>query len=307
MIRDGVRATVRLTAWTAGLVLVARLLLAAGTESLSVPLTSGDDLSTWVSETPPADMAIALLRLAALAAVAYLLAVTALAVLARVVRIRGLVAVVDRISPGVVRRVVTGGSGLGLVLGGAVAWLPVPDLTPGSSRPEVSAVAAPPGATMTRLPAATATMTQAAGPTDTPASAAEPATGEATMTRIDSPPRASATMTRLEPSPPTPPGTAAPPVEAAPAAYEPRPTVVTMPAAATPQIDPTRWIVEPGDSLWSIAQDVMAPSPGAGLRPRAVTRYWRQLVEANRAQLVDPGNPDLLVPGQSLVVPPPDD
>jgi hypothetical protein len=37
---------------------------------------------------------------------------------------------------------------------------------------------------------------------------------------------------------------------------------------------------------------------------RAVARYWRSLVEANRAELVDPGNHDLLVPGQQLVLPP---
>jgi hypothetical protein len=37
---------------------------------------------------------------------------------------------------------------------------------------------------------------------------------------------------------------------------------------------------------------------------RTVTRYWRALVDANRAHLVDPGNPDLLVPGQQLALPP---
>lgn len=305
MIRDGVQATVRLAAWTAVLVLVARLLLAAGSDSLSVPLTSAEEVSAWVSEAPPADMAVALLRLGALAAVAYLLAVTILAVLARLVRVRGLVAAVDRVSPGVVRRVVTGGSGFGLVLGGAVASLPVPDVLPGSPHPQVSAVAVPTGGAMTRLPDATATMSRVAGQADTPTSSAGPAIEQATMTRLDPPPQASATMTRVLPSASAPPATPTPPVGATPAAYEP--TVVSLPAApAVPQIDATTWIVEPGDSLWSIAEDVMAPSPDTNPGERAVTRYWRRLIEVNRAQLVDPDNPDLLVPGQHLVVPSPD-
>jgi nucleoid-associated protein YgaU len=36
---------------------------------------------------------------------------------------------------------------------------------------------------------------------------------------------------------------------------------------------------------------------------REVARYWRRLVEANRDRLVDPGNPDLLRPGQTLTLP----
>jgi hypothetical protein len=36
-----------------------------------------------------------------------------------------------------------------------------------------------------------------------------------------------------------------------------------------------------------------------------VSRYWQRLIAANRHDLIDPDNPDLLVPGQRLVVPPP--
>ncbi|PLS75238.1 MAG: hypothetical protein CYG61_08380, partial [Actinobacteria bacterium] len=35
-----------------------------------------------------------------------------------------------------------------------------------------------------------------------------------------------------------------------------------------------------------------------------VDAYWRRLVDANRAILRDPANPDLLYPGQVLTVPP---
>jgi hypothetical protein len=295
-----------------------------------VPLTSLDDLSIWVSDTPPADMTIALLRLAALAAVAYLLAATVLAVVARLLRVRPLVAAADVLSPALVRRLVTGGSGLGLVLGGAVAGLPATDLplrptggsvalTAAPSAPRAAAVTS--SATMTRLPDAGATMTRLdmpAAPADSTAAAgiepgAEPETAEAgaepqaegeaaaaeaTMTRIDPAPP-SATMTRVAPRPP-----AAPLPAATPAAYTP-----AAPNAATPatlDVDPTVWVVEPGDSLWSIAEDVTSSADGSPPAERDVARYWQRLVQANRANLIDPDNPDLLLPGQQVVVPPTD-
>ncbi|MEY2464846.1 MAG: hypothetical protein QOH64_2984, partial [Acidimicrobiaceae bacterium] len=37
---------------------------------------------------------------------------------------------------------------------------------------------------------------------------------------------------------------------------------------------------------------------------REVTRYWRALIEANRASLPDPLNPDLLFAAAVLVLPP---
>lgn len=65
------------------------------------------------------------------------------------------------------------------------------------------------------------------------------------------------------------------------------------PAARTP------WTVRPGDHLWAIATDVAQAA-----RPDAtdddVARYWRRLIVAN-PQLTDP---DLIVPGQVLEVPP---
>lgn len=295
-------AVVRVSAWTAGLVLGGRLLLAAGSETLSVPLTSLDDLSVWLSETPPADMVVAVLRLAALAAVAYLLAATVLAVAAGVVRIRPLVAAADVLSPALVRRLATGGSGIGLVVGGAVAALPLPDLPVGPSGDSIALTTAPGGpvaaptastATMARMPDATATMT----PLDTVGSSAAPTVeAEATMIRVDEAAAPSATMARLpEPG-------ALPLVAATPASYTPTAPSGT-PAAL--DVDPTAWVVEPGDSLWSIAEEVVTPVDGPTPTDRTVARYWQRLVAANRANLVDPDNPDLLVPGQRLDLPAP--
>jgi hypothetical protein len=311
--RHGLGAALRLAGWTAGLVVAARVLQAAGSDSLSVPLTSLDDLAGWVSDTPPADMAMALLRLAALAATWYLLAVTSLAVVARLVRVRGLRVAVDRISPSVVRRLVTGGSGIGLALGAVVGSLPASDLASG---PEPATIAsAAPATPMSPTPEVTATMTRVPGPVAPPvtttasAEATDAASAEATMTQLGEPAAPSATMTRIGPAASGPPAPGSPPaVSATPVAYG-ADTASTATAAgppAVPEIDPTSWIVEPGDSLWSIASEVTSPPGGPAADERVVGRYWRRLVEANRAQLVDPDNADLLVPGQWLVVPPPD-
>ena len=304
--RHGLGATLRLAGWTAGLVVAARLLHAAGSDSLSVPLTSLDDLAGWVSDTPPADMAMALLRLAALAATWYLLAVTSLAVVARLVRVRRLRVAVDHISPSVVRRLVTGGSGIGLALGAVVGSLPAPDLASGP-KPATIASTAPP-APMLRAPEVTATMTRVPGPVAPPTTATGATSAEATMTQLGDPAAPSATMTRLGPSASGPAPGSPPAISATPVTYgadtAARATATGPPAL--PEIDPTIWVVEPGDSLWSIASEVTSPPGGPAADERVVDRYWRRLVEANRAQLVDPDNADLLVPGQRLVVPPPD-
>ncbi|HET9608366.1 MAG TPA: LysM domain-containing protein [Acidimicrobiales bacterium] len=294
----GWRRTLALAAWTAGLVAVTRLLLAAGATSLAVPLASFDDLSAWASETPPVDMAMAVLRLAAIAGAVYLLAVTALATLAHLLRLRTAAAVVESISPCAVRRLVTGGSGIGLVVGGIVGGLPTPSLpVPASTAtatptaptvpPPPAPAEAPPTASMTRLPGSPVTPAgeqSGGGPgpgTATMTRQDEPPPGSATMTRQDEPPRGSATMTRLGELGPVP--SATPPA---------------------PAIDPTAWVVEPGDSFWSIAADVTAAPDGSPADERTVTRYWHALIEANRSHLADPRNPDLLVPGQHLTVPP---
>jgi LysM repeat protein len=313
----GASSTLRLAAWTAGLVVVARLLVAAGDGALSVPLTSVDALVVWSTEAPPADMAMALVRLAALVATGYLLVVTALAVVARLLRGARLAAAVDRVSPALVRRVVTGGSGLGLALGAAVGSLPSPHRAP---PPAPSTVAAAPAPAPVPAPPTDATMTRTDdhGAAATPAPAPVPAPpAEATMTRTDdhgavAAPAAPAsdalaTMTRfddhstggvVEPAPDAT-ATMTRTDDSGPAARRP---------PALPAVDPATWVVEPGDSLWSIAEDVVGAEVVAGAGAavpgeRAVARYWRRLVAANRPQLVDPANPDLLVPGQRLVVP----
>jgi len=67
--------------------------------------------------------------------------------------------------------------------------------------------------------------------------------------------------------------------------------------------------VRPGDSFWSLAEEHLEDVWGRrNLTDAEIVPYWKTLIDANRAELTDPGNPDLLLPGQRLTVPeaPPD-
>lgn len=67
---------------------------------------------------------------------------------------------------------------------------------------------------------------------------------------------------------------------------------------------PTTWLVGPGDSFWSIAEELLADAWGRPPTDAETDPVWRGLVEANRGRLVDPGDPDAIHPGQVFEVPP---
>ena len=64
------------------------------------------------------------------------------------------------------------------------------------------------------------------------------------------------------------------------------------------------WVVGAGDHFWSIAAEVVAEASSTVPSDAHVDAYWRTLIAANRDRLVAPGNPDLILPGQTLVLPP---
>jgi hypothetical protein len=86
-----------------------------------------------------------------------------------------------------------------------------------------------------------------------------------------------------------------PPVASAPAgpAQEPRKETST-PAAR-------------GDSLWTIARDHLAAAGKGSGEPsnRQVAEYWAKVKAANRHRLAS-GDPDLIEPGERIVLPPVD-
>jgi hypothetical protein len=79
-----------------------------------------------------------------------------------------------------------------------------------------------------------------------------------------------------------------------------KPDAAAPPSVAVPEGGRRVHVVEPGEHFWSIAEEVVAQRPDADLE---VADYWRLLVEANRDRLVDRDNPDLIHPGQELVLP----
>lgn len=76
------------------------------------------------------------------------------------------------------------------------------------------------------------------------------------------------------------------------------PTVAVEAAASLPD---DRHAVLPGEHLWSIARDRVAAA-GTGDDDETIARYWRELVAANADDLPS-GDPDLVFPGQLLILP----
>ena len=142
-----------------------------------------------------------------------------------------------------------------------------------------------------------------------PAAAQDDPDHPPTARRLDVEPDAdqSTPIARLRRLPDPPPATTAP---------SPTTTTTTTKPAATdpePRPDPPpeqrqderrQWIVQPGDNLWAIAAADLGAERSQAPTEDEIARHWSALIELNRPRLVDPGNPDLIVPGQRLHLPP---
>jgi nucleoid-associated protein YgaU len=81
------------------------------------------------------------------------------------------------------------------------------------------------------------------------------------------------------------------------------PPVASAAAPSVPREDAT-WTARPGDSFWSIAQEVVALQGGREPADREIVAYWRVLIDANRSLLADAENADLIFAGQIFRLPP---
>lgn len=61
--------------------------------------------------------------------------------------------------------------------------------------------------------------------------------------------------------------------------------------------------VGPGENLWSIASAHLAEALGRQPTSTEVSSYWGEVIDANRAHLPDPANPDLIYRGIELNMP----
>ena len=92
------------------------------------------------------------------------------------------------------------------------------------------------------------------------------------------------------------------PVQDAPAPAQQPPGDAT-PSAQPPSSEPAphssarTYVVEPGDSLWAIAEALLGPDATPAQVAREVDRLWR--LNADR---IDTGSPSLILPGQRLVL-----
>ncbi|RMH80581.1 MAG: LysM peptidoglycan-binding domain-containing protein [Actinomyces sp.] len=76
------------------------------------------------------------------------------------------------------------------------------------------------------------------------------------------------------------------------------------PTVPSPPVVSETIAVEPGDNLWTIAEHRLATDLGRSPTDTEILPYWQQLIEQNRGRYVEPGNPDLILPGQILTLPP---
>jgi hypothetical protein len=81
--------------------------------------------------------------------------------------------------------------------------------------------------------------------------------------------------------------------------HPPRPD----PPAAGAVTAAATWTVQPGQCFWSIAEAELGRVWGRRPTAAEVVPYWNRLIEANRTALADPGNADLVFPGQVFALP----
>ena len=96
-----------------------------------------------------------------------------------------------------------------------------------------------------------------------------------------------------------------PPSPASAPAWTPTPAGpidIAASPAPTSTARPTSVEVEPGDHLWSIAERHLTQLGTESPSVAAVTRYWIEVIETNRASLAS-GNPDLIYPGEIVMLP----
>jgi hypothetical protein len=305
---EQVRQLMPLITWLGTLTLAIVLFTALGSGPLAAPpLMEPAAWGDWADSRQPVEATVAVMRLLVLAMAWYLVGVTTIGAIARVARLASLVRVANALSIPVVRRVLQTSLGVGLatavVASATLAPLPRTSApvraaatatatedptmrvladTPSGEAPRMLAVDAPHPPAMQALPS------------DAPADAA-PATAP-TMRQID---RAdSPDLPGMRPVAPVSP----PPGDDVPAADEPADDLIEMVADGAE----ATWTARTGDHLWGIAASHLQDQRGSVPSDADITVYWQRLIDANRDRLADPGNPDLIYPGQEFILPPAD-
>ncbi len=84
------------------------------------------------------------------------------------------------------------------------------------------------------------------------------------------------------------------------------PTSASVPETAdrAARTDRTSHTVRSGESLWRIASHRLEAAIDRPPTDAEIVPYWREVIELNRDRLPDRDDPDLILPGQELLLPP---
>lgn len=280
----------RLTLWTAGLIGAIAGLSRLGSGDLGGPPVRGGAaaLGQWVTTRDPASVLMAAVRGVALGTAIYLLAVTVLALVAHASRAASLMALSERVTVPLVRRLV--GSVLGVAVaagpfaGASSAWaarLPPPPVVTlsagGPADPAATTAEAPPPApapdppTLRRLPDNDPTAAITPSTTQTlPASAAPQASTTEAPTTTESVITAPITGSPA-------PATTSPATHASPPAVSPPPAVPLPPAALPGPASPPVPTAPAGPALAPAPPPTIAdppPTDNAGAVVPATPATW---------------------------------
>lgn len=75
-------------------------------------------------------------------------------------------------------------------------------------------------------------------------------------------------------------------------------------SAPTAEDDMSTVVVAQGDNLWTISEDRLEIDLRRDAADTEVAPYWHEVIDANEDRFVQPGNADLIHPGQVLLLPP---
>lgn len=231
------------------------------------PIDSWSDFRQWLAARSTVEAALAALRASAVVGACYLAMANALSIVAATTSIELLHRLARAIVPKSLRPFVM------FAFGAGVATAAASIVVPRSSAPtQLATVSLDPSD-------ATATMYLVTEPESGATAAPIVTTPLATSATAEIPPELLADTIAV-PAP-------APHLEPAP-----------LPAAAS------TWTIERGDHLWAIASETLADAWQRQPADSEVVPYWRDLIEQNRARLVDPTDPDYVLPGQVMHLPP---
>lgn len=258
-------ATATLLGWLVALAGAIWLLTALGRGPLAVPsILETPEWRAWLASKDGPTIFFAVLRLFTLAIAWYLSGTIAVGTVAHLVRSARLLAIANLMALPTVRRTLQAAFGAGLAAA---------SLTAGSS----SVASVPPPVATAVAPARLAPAAEQ--PPQQPVPSIPPL-------RARTDPRSRAAVDHA-------------------ARAQPESLEEPGPATPTADVEPSRatWTVQPGDHLWSIAERTLARAWERQPSDDETTAYWQRLIARNRPVLTDPGNPDLILPGQVFELP----